>query len=148
VERALLDALRRGEPRATPFTRSGQLAVTFDGSTCSISGTSDQPGLHELTFQGPAGEASGALIVGFDPSHAWADVVTTVASLDPTASPPPWLHEGPSALDGEGRGAPISASGTLEDGAAGVICITGEGADTRYVAGGSFPVGDGAISPQ
>ena len=55
VESALLAALRRGEPRATPFALAGSLAVTFDGTTCAISGTSDDTGLHELRYEGAPG---------------------------------------------------------------------------------------------
>ena len=145
VETALLDALRRGEPRATPFTLGGSLAVSFDGTTCSLTGSSDQPGVHDLTYTGPAGQPSGATVIGVEAPHTWAEVTSLLPTVDPQASPPPWISEGPNAVDANGIGTPVTATGTLETEVAGPICLTGAFPNLRFVPGQPFPVGGGAI---
>lgn len=145
VETALLDALHRGDARTTPFSVGGSLKVTFDGTTCSISGSSDGPGAHELTYTGPAGQPSGAIVVGIQAPHTWAEVTSLLPTFDAQASPPPWISEGPNATDGGGTGAPITATGTLDTETAGPVCLTGSFPNLRFVPGPSFPVGGGAI---
>jgi len=145
VESALLDALQRGEPRATPFILAGRLSVTFDGATCAVTGSSDAAGVHQLTYKGPVGEPSATSVIGIAAPHSWDEVAALLPTLDATASPPPWMDQGPTATDPEGAGTDVTAAGTLEDGIAGVMCRTGDAADVRYVTGPSFPVGGGAI---
>jgi len=145
VETALLDALRRGEPRATPFAIAGSLKVAFDGTTCSITGSSDQTGVHDLTYTGPAGQPSGVTVIGIQPPHTWADVTSLLPTIDAKASPPPWISEGPSATDATGAGAPVTATGALQTDVAGPICLTGAFPNLRFVPGPSFQVGGGAI---
>jgi len=145
VETALLDALRRGEPRATPFTLGGSLAVSFDGTTCSLTGSSDQPGIHDLTYTGRAGQPSGATVIGVQAPHTWAEVTSLVSTFDAQASPPPWISQGPNAVDANGTGTPVTATGALETEIAGPICLTGTFPDVQFVLGPSFPVGGGAI---
>ena len=147
VESAMLDALRRGEPRATPFTLGGSIDVTFDGSRCVVSGTSDQPGAHELTFTGPAGTPSGAIVIGVKPPHTWSDVTSLLPTFDPQAAPPDWIVHGPSALDAGGTGKPVTATGSLDDDLAGVICLTGQWPTPTFTPGTSFQVGGGPIGP-
>jgi len=145
VETALLDALRRGEPRATPFSLGGSLKVTFDGTTCSLTGSSDQAGVHDLTYTGPAGQPSGTTVIGIQAPHTWAEVTSLLPTFDAQASPPPWITEGPTATDADGTGTPVSATGTLETDVAGPVCLTGDYPNLRFVPGTSFPVGGGAI---
>lgn len=145
VETALLDALHRGESRATPFTLGGSLTVAFDGTTCSLSGSSDQPGVHDLTYTGPAGQPSGATVIGVQAPHTWADVTSLLPTFDAQASPPPWISEGPNAVDANGTGTPVTATGTLETDIAGPVCLTGDFPNVRFVPGPPFPVGGGAI---
>jgi inosine-uridine nucleoside N-ribohydrolase len=147
VESALLEALRRGEPRATPFSLAGSIVVTFDGTRCAVGGTSDGPGAHELTFTGPAGEPSGVTAVGIRPPHTWAEVTALLPTFDAQAAPPDWIVEGPSALDEDGAGTPVTSTGTLEEDLAGIVCLTGQWPTPTFIPGTSFQVGGGAIGP-
>ena len=120
--------------------------MTFDGVTCAVTGSSDDAGVHQLTYKGPVGQPSATAVIGIMAPHAWDEVSALLPAFDATASPPPWISQGPSATDAEGAGTEVIVAGSLEEGVAGVLCGTGEGDDTRYVAGGSFPVGGGAIT--
>ena len=147
VEAALLEALRRGEPRATPFSLAGSIEVRFDGTTCEVSGSSDQHGVHELRFQGPPGTPAGAGIVGIRPPHRWEEVAALLATVDVQAAPPDWLVEGPMAVDTSGTGEPVTASGPVDEDLAAVYCVTGTWPDLRFVPGRPFQVAGGAIGP-
>jgi inosine-uridine nucleoside N-ribohydrolase len=147
VETALLDGLRRGEPRATPFTVGGSVEVMFDGTRCAVSGTSDQPGAHKLAFTGTAGQPSGVTVVGIRAPHTWTEVTALLPSFDAQSTPPDWVVEGPAAVDPEGTGAPVTATGSLEEDLAGVICFAGEWPTPTFIPGTSFPVGGGPIGP-
>ena len=127
------------------FGFNAMFAVTFDGTTCSVSGSSDEAGVHELTYQGPTGQPSETVVIGLEPPHTWAEVTALLPTFDPAATPPPWISLGPRATDADGAGTPVVASGSLPDGVAGVVCLTGEGTDMRSVPGASFPVGGGAL---
>ena len=145
VEAAFLAALRRGEPRQTPFKLAGSLSVTFDGTTCALSGTSDDAGAHELRYQGPVGTPSGVAIAGVRAPHRWADVVAFLPTFDVATQPPNWLLLGPMAGDEAGSGQPSTAMGDLEDAAYGPICLTGTWPDITLTAGTPFETGVGAV---
>ena len=145
VEAALLAGLRRGEPRANPFQIAGQLAVTFDGTTCSLTGTSDGPGPHELRYEGPAGTPSGVMVAGAQPPRGWVDVLTEVPALDVGTVPPDWLLLGPAAADETGSGRPLIVLGDLEDGIYGPVCTTGDRPDLRFTPGTPFQTGSGQV---
>jgi hypothetical protein len=145
VESALLDALRRGEPRAVPFKVAGSLAVTFDGTTCAISGSSDDTGLHELRYEGTAGTPSGVAVVGVQPPRRWEEVLILMGAFDVSSAPPDWLLMGPSASDEAGSGRPVTVMGDLEDGTYGPVCLTGTWPDLSYRAGTPFETGSGTV---
>ncbi len=147
VEDGLLEALRRGEPRVTPFTLAGAIDVVFDGTTCSVSGESDQPGVHELRFQGPAGRPSGVGVVGIRSPHTWEEAAALLPGLDVEAPPPDWLVQGPVAEDATGTGRPVTTAGPLTENLAGVACFVGTWPDLRYTPGRPIQVGGGAIEP-
>jgi inosine-uridine nucleoside N-ribohydrolase len=147
VEDGLLEALRRGEPRATPFTLAGSIDVAFDGTTCSVSGASDQPGVHELTFKGPAGQPSGVAVAGIRPPHSWEEVVALLPAFDAEAPPPDWLVAGPVAEDAAGTGRAVTTAGPLEENLAGVACFVGTWPALRYTPGRPIQIGGGAIEP-
>ena len=147
VEDGLLEALRRGEPRVTPFTLAGAIDVAFDGTTCSVSGASDQPGVHELRFQGPAGRPSGVGVVGIRSPHTWEEAAALLPELDVEAPPPDWLVAGPVAEDATGTGRPVTTAGPLTENLAGVACFVGTWPDLRYTPGRPIQVGGGAIEP-
>ena len=146
VETALLDALRRGEPRATPFSVVGSIDVTFDGTTCSVAGSSDQQGVHELRYEGPAGTPSGGGAVGIHAPQDWDDLRLQLPAIDPQGALPEWLSIGPVALDGEGSGEPIVTAGPLEDDLAGVFCFSGTWPSLVFVPGRPVQVGAGPIA--
>ncbi len=145
VETALLDALRRGEPRATPFSLGGSLKVTFDGTTCSLTGSSDQAGLHDLTYTGPAGQPSGTTVIGIQAPHTWAERDVAPSDVRCAGIATAVDHRGADRdrcrRDRDAR----EATGTLETDVAGPVCLTGDYPNLRFVPGTSFPVGGGAI---
>ena len=51
TEAALLEALRRGGPRATPFQLAGTIDITWDGTTCAAT-IITASGITGLTFAG------------------------------------------------------------------------------------------------
>jgi inosine-uridine nucleoside N-ribohydrolase len=145
VETALLTALRRGEPRATPFRLAGSLAASFDGATCALRGTSDETGLHLIEYQGPAGTASGVAIAGVRQPHRWEELLSLLPTLDVEGAPPDWLVEGPMAADGDGTGRPVTAAGDLDEGIYGPVCFKGTWPDLVFTAGIPFQAGAGAV---
>jgi hypothetical protein len=145
VETALLTALRRGEPRATPFRLAGSLSASFDGSTCAVRGTSDETGLHLVEYEGMAGTPSGIAIVGVRPPYRWAQLLALLPTLDPTVTPPDWVVAGPVADDQAGTGRPVTGAGDLDEGTYGPVCYTGTWPDLVYTAGIPFQAGAGAV---
>lgn len=145
VEAALLEALRRGEPRATPFSLAGSIAVTFDGTTCSVAGSSDQQGVHELRYEGPAGTPSGGGAVGIRAPQDFDDFRLQLPAIDPQGPLPEWLSQGPVAIDAEGAGDPVVAAGPLDEDLAGVFCFAGTWPSLVFVPGRAVQVGAGAI---
>jgi pyrimidine-specific ribonucleoside hydrolase len=145
VETALLEALRRDGPRATPFQLAGTLGITFDGFACTISGHSDRDGPHRVDFKSTTDKPSGASIVGTNAPHTWQDVLDLLPVMDQQAELPSWLVVGPITADGFGTGKAITTTGDLLEGFYGPICYTGAWPHGRFVAGTPFEVGSGAI---
>jgi inosine-uridine nucleoside N-ribohydrolase len=145
VETALLAGLRRGEPRADPFEIVGRLAVTFDGTVCALTGTSDDPGPHELRYEGPVGTPSGVVLAGVHPPRDWRGVVAFLPIFDPGVAPPEWLLLGPAATDDAGAGLPVTVLGDLEDATYGPLCMTGTWPDVRFTPGSPFETGSGQV---
>jgi pyrimidine-specific ribonucleoside hydrolase len=145
VEAALLEALRRGGPRATPFSLAGSLTATFDGTTCSLSGQSDGPGVHDLAYHGKKGLPSGVGIIGATPPHALAEALAALPTLDLSKPLPEWLISVTGATDEPGTGDPVTAPADLAEGIYAPVCFTGVWPNFRYVAGLPFTVGSGQI---
>lgn len=143
VEAALLDALRRGGPRATPFRMAGTIKVTWDGRTCAMTTESAGAGLHTLTYRGPAGTPSGVLFGGVRDPHQWSEVVRFVETFDLEVeqTPPAWLIQGGQAYDEAGAGAPVAATMKLESATYGPICATGQWPDLTFTPGEPFEAG-------
>ena len=142
VEAALLTALRRGEPRATPFQLAGSLTATWDGTTCTLAGDAVRPGFYGLTYTGSGGRPTGVLIAGVRAPRTWADLTAFVAALDleTMTGIPDWLIQGGEAADEGGSGAPVATTATLETGTFGPICLEGEWPDLTFTPGQSFDV--------
>jgi purine nucleosidase len=145
VETALLEALRRGGPRATPFQLAGELSVSFDGVRCRMSGHSDRDGPHALAFTGRKGEPSGVSIVGTSEPHTWQDILTLLPTFDVQGDPPDWMVVGPTAIDETGAGSEITTTGDLAEGFFGPVCLRGTWPDLTLTAGTPFEVGSGTI---
>ncbi len=142
VEAALLDALRRGGPRTTPFEVAGTLTAAWDGTTCSLSAEADQPGLYTLTYQGPSGTPTGVFIAGVRDPATWADLeafVTTV-DLETTVTLPDWLVEGAQLTDETGSGELVTGTAQLEPLTYGPVCLEGEWPNVTFTPGAPLTV--------
>ncbi len=146
VEQALLDALRRGGPRATPFKLGGTLEVVLDGTTCTLKAEVGGSGLYSVTYRGTAGAGSGVIIPGVQAPHPWADLLDYVANIDLGASEgimqPDWILLGGEVNDESGSGDVLSGTAILEAATYGPICITGSWPDLAFHPGQPFDVGD------
>lgn len=145
VETALLAALRRGGPRATPFTVAGTIAVTWDGTTCRASIDSQGPGVHTLTFDGPAGMPTGVMVGGVRSPATWADLVDFVTSIDLDALDgtklPAWLIQGPQAIDAAGTGSSVTSTAGLEPATYGPVCFAATWPNLTFTTGEPFAIG-------
>ena len=144
VEAALLDALRRGAPRATPFVRGGKLSVTWDGTTCALTTESGQAGAYDLTLQGVEGTPSGVMIAGVQPPHTWADLEAFAATIDveQQVTPPDWLLLAGQVSDDTGSGGLRFGLADLQAGTFGPVCFEGTWPDLRFVPGAPFEVSE------
>ena len=144
TEAALLEALRRGGPRATPFGLAGRVDIRFDGTTCTATVEPAgplAPGVHALSYTGPGGEPSGGLLVGVADDVTWADLETYMADLDlaTTGEQPAWLRFAGQAADEQGTGTTVEATATVTEGATyGPVCGVGAWPDIRFTAGSPF----------
>jgi inosine-uridine nucleoside N-ribohydrolase len=142
VEAALLAGLRRGDPRPDPFTLSGELRATWDGTTCAVKPFEALgPGVARLTFENTSGTPAGLLIGGVQPPHRWDEVVALLADIDvQTATPPDWLVEAGNINDESGAGAPLTSTMTVLPITYGPICVTGVWPNVTFVPGDPFDV--------
>lgn len=142
VEAALLDALRVGPARATPFTLAGELTVRWDGSTCAFEMTGGlTPGVAGLTFDNGTGDPAGVQIVGVQEGHTWAELVALLPTLDPeTDRIPDWIVDAGNASDEAGAGGNIRSTVRLEPGTYGPICLSGTFPDMTFRPGEPFVV--------
>jgi inosine-uridine nucleoside N-ribohydrolase len=141
---ALLEGLRRGGPRATPFAVAGTVDITFDGTTCSA--TVDpagpvQPGIYRLRYTGPAGTPGGGFLVGVDETASWGDLETFLLGLDPEveAEPPSWVKLAGQVADEAGAGEPIEGTASVTAaGTYGPLCASGMWPDITFIPGAPF----------
>jgi inosine-uridine nucleoside N-ribohydrolase len=142
---ALLTGLRRGGPRATPFTLAGTIDVTFDGTTCSGSvdgGGPLVPGLYQIGYTGPVGIPGGVFVVGVDETASWADIDAFLLGIEGAADDaelPTWLIPVVQVIDEAGDGQRTVGTGTFTDGPTyGPVCVTGTWPDLELTAGEPF----------
>jgi inosine-uridine nucleoside N-ribohydrolase len=147
VEGALLVALRRGPSRATPFRVAGTLSVSFDGTSCSLRGESNEVGLHLLEYSGPADGPSGVSMAGVRPPNRWEELLAMLPTIDIGAAPPDWVAVGPIAEDTEGNGRAVTAAGDLEEATYGPFCFRGRFPDISFTPGIPFQPGVGELGP-
>ena len=137
VEAALLDALRRGDQRATPFELVGTVHAAWDGTTCSMTVDGDGPGMYTLEFQAPAETPAGVMVAGVKDSHSWSDLEAFLTSIDLSVDTdvPEWIVQVGQVNDEPGTGEPVTATVELAPGTAGPVCASGEWPDLSFVAG-------------
>jgi inosine-uridine nucleoside N-ribohydrolase len=145
VEVALLAALRLGGPPATPLALAGSLVATFDGTTCSLAGESDGPGVHDLVYHGIRGTPSGIGIIGASPPHTLDEALTSLPTLDRSKPPPDWLISAAQADDASGSGDPVRVTADLAEGPYAPVCLKGVWPNFTVVPGLPFTVGAGSI---
>ena len=137
-----LAGLRRGEPRAKPFTFSGALTVRFDGTTCDDGNpTPLAPGDAAVRFEAAGGDVSGLAVLRFKEGAGWQTLLDYIATApDPTDQPD--FVELPSFLTVEGTGS-STAIMAVTPGTYGMICFRMVGEKTDVVpAAGPFEVKD------
>ena len=142
VEAALLDALRVGPARATPFELAGELTVRWDGSTCAFEMTQGlTPGVAALTFDNSTGDPAGVQIVGVQDPHTWTELVALLPTLDmETATIPDWVIDAGNASDEAGAGGNVRSTARLEPGTYGPVCLSGTWPDVSFRLGEPFVV--------
>jgi inosine-uridine nucleoside N-ribohydrolase len=145
TESALVDLLSRGPERRTPFALEGEVAVTWDGVTCTAdAGEAPAAGMARLTFTNHDDGPAGAFLAGVEAPHTWAEVEALVRSVDSeTAEAPDWIRVGGFASDEAGTHEPVLGTVSLEPGTFGPICVTGTWPEARYAAGAPFVVAEG-----
>jgi inosine-uridine nucleoside N-ribohydrolase len=142
VETALIEALRVGGDRATPFELAGQLAVRWDGATCTFEMPGGlKPGLAALTFENGTGDPAAVQIVGVREPHTWEELKELLPTLDVETAPmPDWIIDAGGASDEPGAGGSITGSVTLGAGTYGPVCMIGTWPDLEFRAGQPFVV--------
>jgi hypothetical protein len=145
VEAALLASLRRGGLRATPFRLAGTLAVTFDGTRCSLRGESNETGPHLVEYRGPTDGPSGVALTGVRPPNRWDQLRALLPTIDVESPPPDWVIVGPMAEDAEGSGRLITTAGDLDEAVYGPVCFLGRFPDLIFTLGNPFQPGSGTV---
>ena len=145
VESALIEALRVGPDRTTPFELAGQIAVRWDGASCTFEMPDGvTPGVAALTFDNGTGDPAAVEIVGIREPRTWQDLLAFLPTLDPAsetaAALPDWVIDAGGLSDDAGTGGTIAGSITLEPGTYGPVCITGSWPDLVFRPGQPFVV--------
>lgn len=141
---ALLEGLRRGGPRTTPFEIAGTVDMTFDGAVCSATiepAGPVAPGVYRLRYTGLAGTPGGGFMVGADETATWSDIETFLLGLDPEvdAEPPSWILLVGQVADDAGTGAPIEGTASVTAaGTYGPVCASGMWPDITFIPGTPF----------
>ncbi len=144
VESALIDALAVGPDRTTPFKLAGQLAVRWDGATCSFEMQDGvTPGVAALSFDNGTGDPAAVQIVGVREPRTWQDLLAFLPTVDPaseTAVLPDWVIDAGGLSDEPGSGGTMAGSVSLEPGTYGPVCMTGTWPDLEFRPGQPFVV--------
>jgi pyrimidine-specific ribonucleoside hydrolase len=139
-EKVFLAGLRRGGPRANPFTLAGTIAVTFDGATC----TDDAPatvasGDWRVAAETMVGGTTVPVVVRFHEGSGWDDLATYFATAtDPTMQPPFVDVAALTVLEAPSSTSMIVA---LDPGVFGIVCLHFEGeSGSAFRGSGPFTV--------
>jgi hypothetical protein len=144
VEAALLEALRRGGPRATPFVLAGTLTGAFDGTTCTLSADGTAAGSYELRFTGPRDVRSQLIVVNVHAPKTWADLSALLETVDVATieTPPEWFTVAGEANDSGGGVPGPPARIDVPAGTVGPVCVTGEWPDLDFTPGEPLMFGE------
>lgn len=144
VEAALLEALRRGGPRATPFVLAGTLTGAFDGTTCTLSADANVPGSYELRYTGPRDVRSQLIVVNVLAPKTWADLQAFLETVDVDAieTAPEWFAVAGETSDSGGGVPGPPARIDVPPGTVGPVCVTGEWPDLDFTSGTPFEVSE------
>lgn len=144
TEAAMLDALRRGGPRTTPFAMAGTVDIAFDGATCTATiqpAGAVAPGTYRLRYTGQAGTPGGGSLIGVDATASWSDIEAFLLGVDPEVDvePPSWLILAGQVADDAGDGQPVEGTASVTAaGTYGPMCIVGTWPDIRFIPGTPF----------
>ena len=124
-ESQFLEGLRRGAPRANPFTLAGTLHATFDGSTCGgTPGAPIAPGNYVVDFKSSVAGDTVLAVIRLRPGATWQQVLDFIASKGPQPadlSPPDFVDVLTApALSGPGT---VSGAVDLTPGTYGIVCL-------------------------
>lgn len=142
VESALVEALAVGAARVTPFELAGELAVRWDGATCTFEMPGGlKPGLAALTFENTTGDPAAVEIAGVREPHTWEELEALLPTIDvETDVLPDWIIDAGGASDEPGAGGSITGSVSLEAGTYGPVCMIGTWPDLAFHPGQPFVV--------
>ena len=124
-ESRFLEGLRRGEPRADPFTLAGTIHATFDGSTCAGTPTAPlAPGSYGVDFASTVAGDTVLAVIRLHPGATWqqlVDFITAKGSQPTDLSPPDFVDvlAAPS-MSGSGN---VSAAVDFTPGMYGIVCL-------------------------
>ena len=143
AEDALLASLDRGPERSTPFALTGELGVTWDGTTCTAALAEPiAPGVASLTFENLSGAPASVSVIGLRAPHTWDELAALTA--DPAIveeEPPDWVVESGSLYDEAGEGGEQAATALIGEGATyGAVCATGEWPEIDIILSEPFEV--------
>ena len=124
-ESRFLEGLRRGEPRADPFTLAGTLHATFDGSTCGGTPTGAVArGSYVVDFNSTVAGDTALAVIRLHPGATWQQLLDFIASKGPQPadlSPPDFVD----VLTDPSMSGPGSVSGAADftPGTYGIVCL-------------------------
>jgi pyrimidine-specific ribonucleoside hydrolase len=139
-----LAGLRRGGPRAHPFTVTGQLTVTYDGIRCEVAPEPRAPGGYSLRIVGSAEGQWGVALLALHEGHAWQELVDFIATIEQQTANPTFVDiYGSYPPSSEGT---LDAVVTVRAGTAGFACVevAANGSVQSVVLSSPFTVPAGA----
>lgn len=142
AETAFLDGLARGPARTARFELQGEVAATFDGTTCTAEPVEPlRAGPARLTFENTSGAPARVAIIGIDAAHAWSDVEALARDPDVlSAEPPDWIVLAGTANDATGDAEITGGTVVTTAGTNGPVCIGGTWPDATLAPGIPFEV--------
>lgn len=143
AEEALVAALDRGPDRDTPFALTGDIGLTWDGTTCAFAVADGlAPGVARFTFENLSDTPAGGTVIGLAAPHTWDELPDMLAELTVgEEGPPAWVVESGSLFDEAGQtGEQTTTAVIAEPGPHGAVCITGDWPDLDFFLSEPFEV--------